>query len=150
MRLKGWPYLRKLLISSAGRKFTQKRTDSVMSIVLNSKTYNFDGYDRNGVAVYTERSGTVPTSFSTLTFGIEAGKDVTKLTVRLSLPIVAATDSDCSCAGAVQRVSRMTWVFEEPNTGTTTERTDFEARISALTGTTQFDSFLINLVKPST
>jgi hypothetical protein len=121
-----------------------------MSIVLNTKTYNFDGYDRNGVAVYTERSGSVPSSFSVLTFGLENGKDTTKCTIRLSLPIVAATDSDCSCAGSVQRAYRFTWTLEEPNTGTTAERTDWEARISDLTGTSQFGAFLINLIKPST
>lgn len=121
-----------------------------MSIVINSKTYTFDGFDRNGVAVYTERSGGVPTSFSVLTFGIETGKDATKLTIRLSVPVVAEDDSDCSCAGTVQRVSRFTWTLEEPNTGTTTERTDWQARIEALTATAQFEAFLINLVKPTT
>lgn len=121
-----------------------------MSIVINSKTYNFDGFDRNGVAVYTERSGSVPTSFSVLTFGIETGKDTTRITVRLSVPVVAAEDSDCSCAGAVQRTSRMTWTFEEPNTGTTAERTDWQARIEELTATAQFSALLISLVKPTT
>lgn len=121
-----------------------------MSIVLNSKTYTFDGFDRNGVAVYTERSGGVPTSFSVLTFGLESGKDITKITVRLSVPVVATDDSDCSCAGTVQRVSRFTWMFEEPNTGTTLERTDWQARIEALTATAQFETLLISLVKPTT
>lgn len=120
-----------------------------MSIVINSKTYTFDGFDRNGVAVYTERSGGVPTSFSVLTFGIEAGKDTTKITVRMSVPTVALADSDCSCAGTVQRVSRFTWTLEEPNTGTTAERTDWQARIQALAATAQFSALLINLVKPS-
>jgi hypothetical protein len=124
--------------------------NSDMSIVINSKTYTFDGFDRNGVAVYTERSGGVPTSFSTLTFGIETGKDVTKLTVRLSVPVVADDDSNCSCEGTVLRTSRFTWTLEEPNTGTTAERTDWQARIEALTATAQFEAFLINLVKPST
>lgn len=121
-----------------------------MSITLNSKVYNFDGFDRNGVAVYTERSGSVPTSFSTLTWGLEQGKDVTKCTVRMSMPIVAAADSECSCAGAVQRTFRFTWTLEVPSTSTTAERTDWEARISSLTGVAQFDAFLISLIKPST
>lgn len=121
-----------------------------MSIVINSKTYNFDGYDKNGVAVYTERSGGVPTSFSVLTFGMESGKDVTKITVRLSVPIVALDDSDCSCVGSVLRTSRFTWTLEEPNTGTTAERTDWQARIEELAATAQFSALLINLVKPTT
>jgi hypothetical protein len=121
-----------------------------MAIVINGKTYNFDGFDRNGVAVYTERSGSVPTSFSVLTFGIETGKDVSKITVRLSVPIVATDDSDCSCAGSVLRVSRFTWTLEEPNTGTTADRTDWQARIEELTATAQFSALLISLVKPTT
>lgn len=121
-----------------------------MSIVLNSKTYTFDGFDRNGVAVFTERSGGTPTSFGVLTFGIESGKDTTKLTARMSLPIVAETDTDCACAGSVQRVSRFTWTIEEPNTGTSAERTDWAARITALAANAQFVAFLTNLVKPST
>lgn len=120
-----------------------------MSIVLNTKTYTFDGFDRNGVAVYTERSGGVPTSFSVLTFGIENGKDSTKITIRLSVPVVSTVDSSCSCVGSVQRVSRFTWTLEEPNSGTTVERTDWQARIEALAATVQFEQLLINLVKPT-
>lgn len=121
-----------------------------MSIVINSKTYTFDGFDKNGVAVFTERSGGTPSSFSVLTFGMEQGKDVTKLTARLSVPIVALDDNDCSCAGSVLRTSRFTWTLEEPNTGTTAERTDWAARITGLAANAQFVSFLTNLVKPST
>jgi hypothetical protein len=118
-----------------------------MSIVINSKTYTFDGFDRNGVAVFTERSGGVPTSFSVLTFGIETGKETTKLTARLSVPVVATVDPG---AGSVIRVSRFTWTLEEPNTGTTAERTDWAARITALAANAQFVAYLTNLVKPST
>ena len=121
-----------------------------MSISLNSKVYNFDGYDRNGVAVYTERSGGVSTSFSILTFGLERLKDYDRLTIRLSLPVVATEDSSCSCVGSVLRTTRMTWVIEEPSTSTTLELTDLEARLSDLTSTTQFSGFVINRVKPST
>lgn len=118
-----------------------------MSIVLNSKTYNFDGYDRNGVSTFTERSGGTPTSFSVLTFGSENGKDVTKLTARLSVPIVGTVDPT---AGEVIRTSRVTMTFEEPNTGLAAERTDWAARITALAANAQFVAFLSNLVKPST
>lgn len=121
-----------------------------MSIVLNGKTYGFDGFDKNGVAVYTERSGSMPTSFSVLTFGVESKTDATKITVRLSVPIVATEDNSCSCIGAVQRVSRFTWTIEEPNTGTTVERTDWQERIEALTATAQFSALLVNFVKPTT
>lgn len=120
-----------------------------MSIVINSKTYTFDGFDRNGVAVYTERSGSIPTSFSTLTFGIETAANVTKLTVRLSVPVVAVDDTEGVPIGSVLRTSRFTWTLEEPNTGTSAERTDWQARIEALTATAQFEAFLISLVKPS-
>jgi hypothetical protein len=120
-----------------------------MSLVLNGKTYNFDGYDQNGVSVYTERSGGTPTAFSVLTFGMSSATNVQRVTARLSVPIVAADDSDCSCAGTVLRTSRFTWTFDLPNTGTTAERTDFEARIESLTATAAFEALLVNLVKPS-
>lgn len=120
-----------------------------MSIVINSKTYTFDGFDRNGVAVYTERSGGIPTSFSVLTFGIESSKEYQRITVRLSVPIVAADDSSCSCAGSALRTSRMTWVFEEPNTGVAAERTDWAARVTQLAANAQFVALLTNFVKPT-
>lgn len=121
-----------------------------MSITLNSLVYDFDGYDRNGVAVYTDRSGGVPTSFSVLTFQAEQKQDYTRLTIRLSVPVVSTESSACSCPGSVLRTSRMSVVFDIPNSGTAVERTDLEQRIEDLVGSAQFSAFLINLVKPST
>ena len=37
-----------------------------MAITLNSKTYNFIGFDRNGVSIYQETSAGVPTGYSYL------------------------------------------------------------------------------------
>jgi hypothetical protein len=121
-----------------------------MSIVLNSKTYNPDGFDSNGVSNYSERSAGVPSGFSGLAFGQTRTDMYVKGTVRLTIPIVATTDSDCSCAGAPLRVSRLRLELEEPVTGTLAERQDLLDRIQDLVATAQFESFVLNLVKPTT
>lgn len=123
-----------------------------MAITLNSKTYNFVGFDRNGVSTYQETSAGVPSGFSYLTCRIIPGtKDAaTRVRWRLTMPVVAVSDSDCSCAGSVLR----TYSFDEgridiPATGTATERADFQARVTALAATTQYIASVTTLVQPS-
>lgn len=121
-----------------------------MSIILNSKTYNPDGFDANGVSNYSERSAGVPSGFSGLAFGQTRTAEYVKGRVTLNIPIVATTDSDCSCAGAGLRTSRLRIELEEPVTGTLAERQDFLDRLQDLVSTAQFTAFVLNLVKPTT
>ncbi len=121
-----------------------------MSIVLNSKTYNPDGFDAQGVSNYSERSAGVPAGFSGLSFGQNRTELYVKGTVRLTIPVVATTDSDCSCAGTALRTSRVRLEIEEPVTGTLAERQDLLDRIQDLVATAQFEAFVLNLVKPTT
>lgn len=120
-----------------------------MAIVLNSKTYNYDGFDPNGVVGYMERSGGVATSFSPLSFGQGTTDKYVKNTVRLSIPIVSTEDSECSCSGTNLRTYRLRLELEEPVTGTLAERQDFLARIQDLVATAQFEQLVENLVKPA-
>lgn len=123
-----------------------------MSISLNGKTYNFIGFDRNGVSQYQETSAGVPSGFSYLTCKVTPGVGNADSVVRwrLTMPVVATDDSDCSCAGSILRTYR----YDEgkvsiPATGTAAERTDFAARITELAATTQYVSSVTGLVQPS-
>lgn len=123
-----------------------------MAITLNSKTYNFIGFDRNGVSIYQETSAGVPTGYSYLTCRIipATSKSDAKVRWRLTMPVVAAADSSCSCTGAVLR----TYTFDEgrvdiPNNGSSAERTDFAARLTALTATSQYVASITSLIQPS-
>lgn len=120
-----------------------------MAIVLNTKTYNYDGFDPNGVVDYMERAGGVPSSFSLLAFGQNQTPQYVKNSVKLTIPIVATEDSDCQCAGSVLRVYRLRVELEEPVNGTLAERTDLLLRLQGLVLTAQFESFVKNLVKPA-
>jgi hypothetical protein len=121
-----------------------------MSIVLNSKTYNPDGFDANAVSNYSERSSGTPSGYSGLTWSTSRTAEYQKGKIGLTIPVVATTDSDCSCAGAVLRTYRLRVESEEPVTGTLAERQDLLDRIQDLVLTTQFEQFILNNVKPTT
>lgn len=124
-----------------------------MSIVLNSKTYNFAGFDQNGVSVYKETSSGVPGGFSYLTCRVSTpatDKADAKVMWRLTMPILAAADSSCSCEGSVLRTYR----FDDgkvtiPSGSLAAERADFLARIQALVDTTQYAASINSLVQPT-
>lgn len=124
-----------------------------MSITLNSKVYNFVGFDKNGVSVYQEVSAGVPTGFSYLTCRVVQSTD-NKADVavrwRLTMPIVAATDSDCSCAGSVLRTYR----YDEgkvsiPAAALAAERTDFALRLKDLVASAAYQASITSLTQPS-
>lgn len=123
-----------------------------MAITLNTKVYNFSGFDQNGVSVFQEVSGGVATAFSYLTCRVQPGNSGKDSTVRwrLTMPIVAATDSECGCAGTVVRTFR----YEDgrsviPATATLAERTDFQVRVKDLAACAQFIASYKDLVQPT-
>lgn len=125
-----------------------------MSIVLNSKTYNFAGFDANGVSMYKDTSGGVPGGFGHLTCRVTnpaTDKTDTKVQWRLTMPILATADSACSCEGTVLRVYR----FEDgkvsiPAGSLAAERADFATRVKDLMATPQYQSSITSLTQPST
>lgn len=121
-----------------------------MSIVLNSKTYNPDGFDQNAVSQYSERSAGVPSGYSGLSFGQSRSETYIKDNLRLTIPVVATTDSDCSCAGTVLRTTRLRLEVENPVTGVLAERQDLLDRLQDLVLTAQFANFVLHGVKPTT
>lgn len=121
-----------------------------MSIILNAKTYHPEGFDANAVSVYSEKSAGVPAGYAGLNWGQSRTDQYIKGTVRLTIPTVATTDSDCSCAGSVLRTMRMRLELEKPLTGTLAERTDILEQLRDLVLTPQFENFVLYDVKPTT
>lgn len=123
-----------------------------MAITLNSKTYNFVGFDKNGVSIYQETSAGVPSGFSYLTCRIIPASSTVpaKVRWRLTMPVVAAADSSCSCVGSVLR----TYSYDEgrvdiPSTSTSAERTDFATRLGDLVDTAAYQASITTLTQPS-
>lgn len=123
-----------------------------MAITLNSKTYNFIGFDRNGVSIYQETSAGFPTGYSYLTCRVmpPSGKGPAKVRWRLTMPVVAAADTGFVAAGAILR----TYEYDEgrihvPSDGTSAERTDFSARLTGLAANAQYLASITNLTQPS-
>jgi hypothetical protein len=121
-----------------------------VSIILNSKTYNWAQFDPAGASRYTETAGGVPTSFSPLTARVSEGTGKTrKVKWRLAIPTVATTDSDCSCAGTVLSTDYVNIEIDLSATGTLASRQDILARLQALVLTAQFEASVENLVQPA-
>jgi hypothetical protein len=123
-----------------------------MSITLNSKVYNFTGFDKNGVSIFNEVSAGVPTGFSYLTCRVTTPNGTSDSTVRwrLTVPVIATDDSEGVPIGSLLRTMK----FEDgkvslPSTGTAAERDDMQTRITALTATAQYIASIENLVQPT-
>lgn len=122
-----------------------------MSISLNSKTYNDVGFNQNGQFVYSEKSSGVPSGFSYLTAKANTGTGKSDSTVKwnLSIPIISATDTDCSCAGEVLRSYYTRIEMTLPAGSSAAERTDLLARIQDLVQTAEFAASVTSLAQPS-
>lgn len=123
-----------------------------MSILLNSKTYDGFGFDPNAVYQYVERSGGTPSSFSKLTAKVSytGNGGNTPVKWKLAIPVVATTDTECSCAGATLRTYYVTVDVTVPAGSTAAERTDLLARLQDLMNSTQFETSITALTQPST
>lgn len=122
-----------------------------MAIVLNSKTYNAIGFDRNGVMQYVESSAGVPSGFSKLTahVNLNGAKEASSVKWKCAIPIVATEDSACSCTGGLLRTYYVSIEVTEPPGSTAAERLDVRARIASLIGVTQFVDSIEDLTQPS-
>jgi hypothetical protein len=118
------------------------------SITLNTVVYVPTGV-LNQDAGWINRAGGVPNSFSDADIKVQSpspGGSVYRVTARLSLPVVAATDTSCVCAGDVLRDGNVTVQFLLPITGTTAERTDLYLRLKDLIASAPFIDAVENLV----
>ena len=117
---------------------------SFANVTLNTKVYTPSSYN-NGVAGWLNRDAGVAAGFSPLTQrvyqaprhkdgSLGAWHSVHKLTV----PIVAETDSSCSCSGSVLRESGFDIHGWFAAGATLSERTDLYDRLCSLVLTDQF------------
>lgn len=118
-----------------------------MSITLNSKVYNFAGFDPNAVSQYQETSAGVPTAASDLTNRVSKGAKVRRVKWRLIVPIVATDPSACSCPGNVLRTTYVDVEFTIPADSTLAERQDARLRLASLIANTQYIASVDNLVQ---
>lgn len=107
------------------------------NITLNTKVYTPTSY-KGEMATWTNRDGGVAAAFSPLTQRFyqapsQGGKAGAFHSVhRLTVPIVAAVDTECSCAGSLLRESGLEVRAWFAPASTTAERTDLLARLRAL------------------
>jgi hypothetical protein len=123
-----------------------------MSIVLNSKTYNFRGFQApTNFSLYLETSGGVPSSFSNLTAKVTDGgaKANTQVRWKLKVPTVQTEADACSCPGTVLDDTTVDIVITMGPSVTAAKRADVLARLQALVLKTEFTVSVTDLVQPS-
>lgn len=120
-----------------------------MSITLNSKVYNFAGFDTQQLSNYVNRDAGIPTGFSRLTNRVDDGQGSanTKVRWKLKVPVVASVDSECSCIGALLRDYTVDIVVTVPPGSTSAERTDLQTRITDLVASPEFSGSITNLIQ---
>lgn len=103
------------------------------NVTLNTVVYAPGGTDK-GISAWTNRSGGYGSSFTHLKeeFVEPTKGDVVRMKFSLDVPIVAAADSVCGCAGTLLRTSTVQISAWIPRSSTATERTDFYNRLKDL------------------
>lgn len=122
-----------------------------MSIVLNSKTYNWSGWTPQGASSFIETSGGVPNSFSPLTAQVtlNESKTANRISWKLKVPYVVTEDSSCGCLGDVIDEDIVDIVVRPSRKRSAAGRTDLLARIRDLVDTSQFGNSITSLTTPS-
>lgn len=116
-------------------------------VTLNSIVYHPAG-TTNGISSWVDRSGGVSLSFSNLTQGFQVNsgaRKLTKVTFRLSIPVVATSDSTCACTGSLLRTSSAQIDFWVDPAATASERADLVARVKDLAASTVVDDAVSDL-----
>jgi len=116
------------------------------NITLNAVVYPPAG-TYNGISGWINRTSGYGTGFSTVKEKVVAPTkgDVVRIQFDLDLPVVAATDTDCSCAGSLLRKSTAQISVWVPNSSTAAERLDLWTRIKDLVASTPFVNAVENL-----
>jgi len=125
-----------------------------MSIILNSVTYNWVGFDPSGTSRWTATAGGLATSFSNLTERVTIGTlgangvpQMSKVTWKINIPIVATEVTGSAPVGSVLRTAYWETKADLHPASTLAERTDLLARIRALVLTTDFGNSILNLTQ---
>lgn len=109
------------------------------AVTLNTVVYDPAGQDSaSKLVLWFNRAGGILNSFSRLTQrfrqGIGAAK-ASEISFRLEVPVVATSDTTCSCAGALLRTGYAQVTFTFAESSTTAERTDLYLRLKDLVAT---------------
>lgn len=116
------------------------------NVTLNTVVYSPAGI-LSGIAKWVNRTGGILAGFSTLT---QRYKDPTtgtqtKIDFNLSIPVLATTDSACSCIGDVLRTNSAVISFWVAGSSTLAERTDLYLRVKDLVANALVVSAVENL-----
>lgn len=107
------------------------------SVTLNTVVYGPDGAP-DQVPTWTNRDGGILNSFSKLIQRFATGSGglkLTKINYQIEVPVVATSDSTCSCTGTVLRTSKASISFSLAPDATLAERTDLYLRLKDLIAT---------------
>lgn len=115
------------------------------NIVLNTLTFNGDGYIAPGVVQWTYRGGGVYAGFQTLRASAASSDKKIRPKWDLHMPVVATEDSACACTGTVLRSADATISVRLDPGLTPVERTAFADELKDLVASSQFRDTLINL-----
>lgn len=121
------------------------------SVTLNTVAYEPTGIQK-GVLGWVNRADGVPGKFSPLTEVLSSpskGGKVYNATFKLVVPVVAASDSECACAGDVLRYGTFIGTFLLPDTSTAAERTDLRLRAKDLISNSLVTDAVDNLITPN-
>lgn len=104
------------------------------SVTLNTIVYDPAGSDK-GIVKWVNRAGGLLNSFSTLSqrflTGV-GGLKLNKLSFKVEVPIVATSDTTCSCSGSLLRMNQASIEFSISPSATLAERTDIYLRVVSL------------------
>lgn len=116
------------------------------NITLNTVVY-VPGGTSNGTSAWLNRSGGFGNSFSKVTekFDPSTKGNLVRQVYSLELPIVAATDTSCACAGTLLRTSTVHLSVWVPQDSTAAERLDLYNRIKDFVASTPFVNGVQNL-----
>lgn len=119
---------------------------SLGTLTLNAKAYGANRVDANNVAHWTERSAGVAAGYSPLSLSIvePRGTKPGRVGFRLEVPVVATSDSTCSCTGTVLRTISFTGYADMAGSSTDAEKTDVLARVIDFMSTTQFTNAFLH------
>lgn len=117
------------------------------SFTLNTVVYDPAGAPR-GKPEWVNRAGGILNSFSEVTQDYReavGGLKLTTASVKLKVPVVASTDTACTCAGTVLRLGQVEVIFKLDPNSTLAERTDLYLRFKDLVATGYFSGMIENL-----
>ena len=117
------------------------------SFTLNTVVYDPAGAP-NGRPLWVNRTGGILNSFSEVTQDYReavGGLKLTTASVKLKVPVVATTDTSCTCAGNVLRLGQAEVIVKLAPDSTLAERTDLYLRLKDLVNSSYFIGMIENL-----